>query len=98
MYTKVNNKFLLFPTLVKIIIHSFLIALTTSVNDAKDHWPVLNEVLNEYTWPIRFRVVAAINEILNDPQVYKVSKSCNSSLSYFATGLQENREDAFRCK
>ena len=76
----------------------FIFNVAASPTVIEDHWPVLNEVLNEYTWPLRSRVVAAVNEVLSDPQVYKVSASCNASLIYFATGLRGNREDAFRCK
>ena len=96
MSTKLFNQAL--PVIICQTLFFFIFNVTANSNVQKDHWPALNQVLNEYTWPIRPHVVEAIYEVLSDPQVYKISASCNASLKYFVTGLQENKEDAFRCK
>lgn len=64
----------------------------------KDNWFSLNEVLNEYNWPIRSYVINALSEVINEPKVYKISNTCNESLIHFLSGLQTNSEDSFRCK
>ena len=67
-----------------------------AIDQSNDHWPSLNQALNEVNWPVRGHLINFLHEIINSPDIYSISASCNSSLQYFVDGLENNREDAFR--
>lgn len=83
----------------QLVLYTVIVMFTLSVNanhHSNDHWPSLNQVLNEINWPLRRHVINSLHEIISSPDLYTLSSSCNHSLQYFVDGLEKNREDAFR--
>lgn len=96
------NKLLQLILLLLTLQIAFALSVTipTSLNNSasNDHWVHLTRVLNEFTWPVHFEVLNALYQVVSRPQTYKLSPECRSSLDHFATGLINNRQDAFRRK